>query len=110
MEAVRAPCTGADGRLTAKAGKHRPSEGDLRGFVLCSKHLPCDAFLVMDADGEDRVEDAARLIELAMSQRTAVFFAERRKRFKGIVFKIGYHLYRAVHWILTGVPVRVGNS
>lgn len=79
------------------------------GLCYVQQHLPCDAFLVMDADGEDRVEDAARLIELAMSQRTAVFFAERRKRFEGIVFKIGYHLYRAVHWILTGVPVRVGN-
>lgn len=79
------------------------------GMCYIQEQLTCDAVLVMDADGEDRVEDALRLMELAVAQPTTVFFAERRKRLEGIVFRIGYQLFRATHWVLTGVPVRVGN-
>jgi hypothetical protein len=63
----------------------------------------------MDADGEDRAEDAVRLIEIAMSRPATAILAERRKRFPGIVFQLGYNLFRVAHHILTGIPVRVGN-
>jgi polyisoprenyl-phosphate glycosyltransferase len=79
------------------------------GLCYVQEHFPCDTFLVMDADGEDRIEDAMRLIELAATRANTFFFAERRKRFEGFVFRTGYHMYRAVHWVLTGVGVRVGN-
>jgi hypothetical protein len=36
-------------------------------------------------------------------------FAERRKRFEGVIFKGGYWMYRLLHRILTGIPVHVGN-
>jgi hypothetical protein len=63
----------------------------------------------MDADGEDRPEDAARLIGLAQSHPNGVFFAERRKRQERLPFRIGYNLFRIAHRLLTGIPVRVGN-
>ena len=79
------------------------------GVCYVYEHVPCDAVLIMDADGEDRVEDAVRLVELAISKPAAVFFAERRKRLEGMIFRIGYSLFRALHRVLTGIPVRVGN-
>jgi hypothetical protein len=79
------------------------------GLCYIHDHVPCDAVLVMDADGEDRPEDAARLIETARSNPSRVIFAERRKRQEGLVFRFGYSLFRMVHRVLTGIPVRVGN-
>jgi hypothetical protein len=63
----------------------------------------------MDADGEDRPEDAVRLVEMALSKSAAVLFAERRKRLEGALFQTGYAAFRVLHRVLTGVPVRVGN-
>jgi glycosyltransferase involved in cell wall biosynthesis len=79
------------------------------GICYIYEHMPCDAVLVMDADGEDRPDDAVRLVEMAMSNPGEVFFAERRKRFEGAVFQAGYTSFRILHRILTGVAVRVGN-
>ncbi|MDE3166166.1 MAG: glycosyltransferase [Acidobacteriota bacterium] len=79
------------------------------GLCYIDEHLPCDAVLVMDADGEDRPEDAARLIGLFLAQPARPIFAERRKRHEGAVFQTGYNLYRLVHRLLTGISVRVGN-
>jgi len=36
----------------------------------------------MDADGEDRPEDAVRLIESIIEQPNDVLFAKRRRRFE----------------------------
>lgn len=79
--------------------------------ALCHVHATrdCDAVLVMDADGEDVPEDAARLIERCRQSPGRIVFAERRRRMESLTFRAGYHLYRALHWILTGVAVRVGN-
>src|SRR5262249_16818142 len=79
------------------------------GLCYIHEHLQCDAILVMDADGEDRPDDAARLIQLLIDKPGTVFFAERRKRFEGIVFRFGYAMFRGLHHVLTGIPVRVGN-
>ena len=79
------------------------------GLCHVHDHIPCDAILVMDADGEDRPEDAVRLIELSRKQPGRVLFAERRKRQEGAVFRAGYTLFRMGHRLLTGIAVRVGN-
>lgn len=78
---------------------------------LCHVHesLPCDFVVVMDADGEDRPEDALRLVGLAVDSSQPIWFAERRKRMSGMAFRAGYSAFRFVHRILTGVSVRVGN-
>lgn len=68
------------------------------------------AVLVMDGDGEDAPEDVPRLAaKLRESGGTAIVFAERRRRSESIPFRVFYGLYRFVHWLLTGIPVRVGN-
>jgi hypothetical protein len=79
------------------------------GLCYIHDNVACDAILVMDADGEDRPEDAVRLIELGRSNAGKVVFAERRKRQEGTIFRIGYALYRFGHLLLTGIRVRVGN-
>ena len=80
------------------------------GLVHIHKHLPCAAVVVMDGDGEDRPRDVARLIEEFSSRGDgAIIFAERAKRMENATFQIFYRLYCALHWLLTGVRVRVGN-
>ena len=64
----------------------------------------------MDADGEDDPKDVPRLIqECATHGREKIIFAARTRRSEGWLFKICYHLYRLIHYLLTGVAVRVGN-
>jgi hypothetical protein len=91
----------------------RRNLGHQRAIVtgLCHTEatVPCDAVLVMDADGEDRPADAVRLMRSAMRGSPVIYFAERRRRFESLTFRIGYVVYRALHRALVGVPVRVGN-
>lgn len=80
------------------------------GLAYAEAANRCDIAVVMDGDGEDRPEDVPRLIdELLRRDATHVVFAERTRRSEGIVFVTMYGLYRAVHWLLTGERVRVGN-
>jgi hypothetical protein len=70
----------------------------------------CDGVVLMDADGEDSPSDVPRLIKhfLAGGGRKAVF-ASRLRRSEGVAFRVFYHLYRLLHRLLTGIPVRIGN-
>lgn len=65
--------------------------------------------VIMDGDGEDRPEHIKRLVSALAEQQSGVVFAARTKRMEGFFFRVMYFLYRLVHWLLTGVPVRVGN-
>ncbi len=38
-----------------------------------------------------------------------VVFAERTRRSEGPLYSVLYFLYRWTHYLLTGIPVRVGN-
>lgn len=81
------------------------------GIVHLERSQPCDAVLVMDADGEDTPE-GARELALRMFEgegpRKAIL-AARTRRTENLQFQFFYHLYRGVHWLMTGVSVRVGN-
>jgi hypothetical protein len=44
-----------------------------------------------------------------MANTGQIVFAERRKRLAGTMFQAGYLLFRILHRLLTGIPVRVGN-
>jgi len=80
------------------------------GMAHLLGHARFGALVVMDADGEDLPDDVPRLLERYEQLGGArVVFAERTKRSEGPVFATLYWLYRAVHPILTGVRVRVGN-
>jgi polyisoprenyl-phosphate glycosyltransferase len=80
------------------------------GLAYAEANDACDVAIVMDGDGEDKPEDVPRLMaELERRGGRYVVFAERTRRSEGIFFVTMYGLYRAVHWLLTGERVRVGN-
>lgn len=69
-----------------------------------------ERFVVMDSDGEDRPTDVLSLIhEHENTHQPCAVFAQRMLRTEGLVFKGGYHCYRLIHLLLTGIAVRVGN-
>lgn len=80
------------------------------GLYQLAEHSDADAVLVMDGDGEDRpehVRDLVREFERQGGERTV--FAARTRRHESAVFQVSYHAYRGLHWLLTGLSVRVGN-
>ncbi|MFQ5473085.1 MAG: glycosyltransferase [Dehalococcoidia bacterium] len=80
------------------------------GLAWLEANLSCTAVVVMDGDGEDAPSDVPRLVaQFEEAGRAKVIFAARRRRSEGLTFQIFYQLYRFVHRILTGIPVRVGN-
>ena len=80
------------------------------GTAYVTEHRPCDAMLVMDADGEDRPEDAVRLVSHCRALGgERIIFAERARRSESALFQLFYRLYQLLHWVLTGIRVRVGN-
>jgi glycosyltransferase involved in cell wall biosynthesis len=80
------------------------------GLYYVHQFLAADATIVMDADGEDQPGDIPALLScLDRNGRRALVFAARTKRLERRSFRFFYHLYRAVHRVLTGIAVRVGN-
>ena len=80
------------------------------GLSELAERAESDAVVVLDGDGEDDPKDIPRLLErMEVGGYQEVVFAERRKRSEGVLFVAGYHAYRWLHHVLTGVPVRFGN-
>jgi len=80
------------------------------GLVYVYQNIPCRAVVVMDADGEDRPPDIRVLFEkFTQENQRSIIFAARAKRLERPLFRLLYQIYRLVHWLLTGDPVRVGN-
>ena len=79
------------------------------GLAYLYEQSDAAAMLVMDADGEDKPDDAVALMRAYLADPRRAVFAARRRRLEGTVFTTGYHLYRAFHWLLTGIEVRIGN-
>jgi len=79
-------------------------------LAFVEQHLRPAVLVVMDGDGEDAPEDVPRLLAcLHQNHRSTVVFAERTRRSERLTFRVFYALYRWVHLLLTGIPVRVGN-
>ncbi len=80
------------------------------GLAHVQQTMPCRAVVVMDADGEDRPEDVLTLVQrMEREHDRRIVFGARARRMEALTFRGFYHLYRALHRALTGVPVRVGN-
>ena len=80
------------------------------GIVHLSQKHPEDPVLIMDADGEDGPSDIPLLLKEYVNQgQSKVIFAARGRRAEGIVFKLFYQIYRAIHRVLVGFDIRVGN-
>lgn len=71
-----------------------------------------DVIVTMDADGEDRAEDVARLLaglQDSEAPQSSLAIALRTKRSESLSFKVFYRLYRAMFRTMTGTTVRSGN-
>lgn len=80
------------------------------GLVHLHLHIPCEAVVIMDADGEDKPCDIPKLLNRYRHlEGRSIVFAARAKRLESPAFRFFYHTYRLVHRIMTGDPVRVGN-
>ena len=104
----------ADNALPVEILRLRRNVGHQRAIALGTAYVHenfvCDAMLVMDADGEDRAEDAVSLVARCREQdNDRIFFAERTRRSESALFQVFYRCYQLLHLFLTGIPVRVGN-
>jgi glycosyltransferase involved in cell wall biosynthesis len=80
------------------------------GLTFLYSEAVCEAVVVMDADGQDRPEDVPELLRKFREENgRKIVFAARTRRSESMLFRLGYHAYRGLHWLLTGVTVRVGN-
>lgn len=80
------------------------------GLAYIHRHRPCRAVVVMDGDGEDGPEDVPRLLERCRETGwSSIVFARRTRRSEGLLFLVGYQGFRAIHYLLTGLRVEVGN-
>lgn len=80
------------------------------GLSYIEANIDCQYVVVMDSDGEDDPSDVPRLVNQCIAKEgTKIIFAARTHRSEGFVFRSFYHVYRFIHFLLTGVKVRVGN-
>ena len=80
------------------------------GLSYIEANRPGQPVLIMDGDGEDDPRDVPRLIrECTARGLTKIIFAARIRRSESWTFRLFYHSYRLLHYLLTGVSVRVGN-
>lgn len=92
----------------------RRNLGHQRAIAIALAHIEekvfCEAIVVMDADGEDKPEDAVRLIEeFQAGDRESVIFAQRTRRSENLIFRVSYFIYRQLYKALTGQEIRIGN-
>ena len=80
------------------------------GLCYIEANAPQSTVTIMDSDGEDDPRDVSRLVRECVAQgNEKIVFAARTRRSEGWVFTFFYHLYRLLHYLLTGIHVRVGN-
>lgn len=80
------------------------------GLSYLWQHVPCETIVLMDSDGEDDPTDVPRLLEKYEAEgRRKIIFAERTRRSESWSFVLFYSLYKALHRVLVGMGVRVGN-
>ncbi len=79
------------------------------GLAYIKENLACDKVLVMDADGEDRPEDAVALLKESLNNPDKIIFAKRKSRQEGSGFRLFYAIYKFTFRILTGKRIAFGN-
>lgn len=107
----------ADGLKTIRSLQVLPLRNNLGsqraiavGLSYICENKPCDAVVVMDADGEDEPADIIRLVKALQDEpEDCIIFAKRTKRSEGLLFTFFYYLYRRFFLILTGNNIHFGN-
>jgi polyisoprenyl-phosphate glycosyltransferase len=104
----------AHGLVRVSILRLRRNLGHQRAIAIGLTHLHVlgahDAVVVMDGDGEDLPADIPKLLDRCRANHgTKIVFAQRAKRTEGFAFRLGYAGYRALHKLLVGHNVNVGN-
>ncbi len=79
------------------------------GLSYIHHHMPCDNVLIMDADGEDRPEDALALLTASAQHPGKIIFAHRSSRTESFLFRAFYSFYKFLFRFLTGKKIAYGN-
>jgi polyisoprenyl-phosphate glycosyltransferase len=79
------------------------------GLTVANEDLSTDAVIVMDGDGEDRPEDALRLLGVNEREGNSIVVATRLERSETFSFKLLYFFYKMTFAILTGRKIKFGN-
>ena len=92
--------------LGANAGHQRALAVGLAELAL---RPDLELVVVMDSDGEDRPADIPRLIAEYQRAPCAAVVAHRAKRSEGLVFKLGYMMFKLFYRLFTGRAISFGN-
>lgn len=79
------------------------------GLSYINKNEECDAVLILDADGEDKVSDVLKLLQCYVNNPDFIITARRYKRSEGFFFKVAYCIYKLIFLIVTGRKITFGN-
>jgi glycosyltransferase involved in cell wall biosynthesis len=79
------------------------------GLAYIKENISCDKVLIMDADGEDRPEDALVLLKGSLNNPGKIVFAKRKSRQEGTGFRLFYRIYKFAFRMLTGRSIAFGN-
>jgi len=92
--------------LTANLGHQKAIAA---GLSYIHHNVHCKNILIMDADGEDRPEDALKLLNNAALHPGDLIIGKRMKRRDGPLFKIFYRIYKLLFRVLTGKEISFGH-
>ena len=82
----------------------------INGLAWVSVNFPTHHVMVMDADGEDRPEDAPKLLDkLLENPEYKVVLAERGKRNVNFAFLLGYKIFSNFFKMFVGKEFKTGN-
>ena len=79
------------------------------GLSFIHHTMQCDNVLIMDADGEDRPEDAMKLLDAAIASPYRIIIGNRTKRRDALSFRVYYNLYKFFFRLLTGNSISFGH-
>lgn len=79
------------------------------GLATVARRDDIATVVVMDSDGEDRPDDIAALLSAADQHPEHVVLAQRTRRSEGIIFRIGYIIYKLSFRVLAGRTIDFGN-
>lgn len=79
------------------------------GLSYLTQETNFEKVIVMDSDGEDKPSDIQLLYEASLLQPDKIIFAQRAKRSEGLVFSMGYFIYKLLFGLLTGKIIEFGN-
>ena len=79
------------------------------GLSCIHHHIPCTKVLVMDADGDDRPQDALKLMTSAKNHKDKIIVGWRTQRQDAFIKKLFYGVYLALFRLFVGKNIRFGN-